>query len=118
MQIVGESEEDGYFNINNILNFPREDLCIINQLWLKYSNGRFGFSVQKRIYQSLGGKRNYDEKIWEAFGDSIGWKKEGRWLNYDDMIFSLKAPEGHLPGSNIWMFNVGSLGRFLLREYL
>ncbi|MCC3433092.1 MAG: GUN4 domain-containing protein, partial [Microcoleus sp. PH2017_04_SCI_O_A] len=49
--------------------FPCEDLRIIDQLWVQYSNGRFGFSVQKRIYENLGGTREYDEKIWEAFGD-------------------------------------------------
>jgi len=34
-------------------NFPCFDLRTIDQLWVKYSNGRFGFSVQKRI---CGGK--------------------------------------------------------------
>ena len=33
---------------------PCKDLCTIDRLWLKYSNGRFGFSVQRRIISELG----------------------------------------------------------------
>ncbi|CCQ59603.1 GUN4 domain-containing protein, partial [Crocosphaera watsonii] len=43
-------------------NFPCEDLRIIDQLWVKYSNGQFGFSVQKQIYMDeLGGTKMYNE---------------------------------------------------------
>ena len=28
----------------------------INQLWINYSNGKFGFSIQKQIWIELGGK--------------------------------------------------------------
>jgi hypothetical protein len=73
-------------------------LRTIDQLWVKYSNGRFGFSVQKRIYQSLGGTREYDSEVWEKFGDKVGWRKKNQWLYYKDLTFSEKAPEAHLPG--------------------
>ncbi|WP_410175078.1 GUN4 domain-containing protein [Nodularia spumigena] len=66
-------------------------------MWVKYSNGRFGFSVQKRIYQSLGGTREYNREIWEAFGDKVGWRKGGNWLHYTDITFDIKSPEAHLP---------------------
>ena len=46
--------EDGWLRREDIDRFPSEDLRTIDQLWVKYSNGRFGFSVQKRIYESLG----------------------------------------------------------------
>ncbi len=94
---VAKREEDGWLDEEDIDNFPCEDLRTIDQLWVKYSNGRFGFSVQKRIYQSLGGTREYDEKIWDAFGDKVGWRKGGDWLKYKDITFDLKAPEAHLP---------------------
>ena len=49
-------------------NFPCDDLRTIDQLWVHYSNGKFGFSVQKKIYMDeLGGTRDYDKKIWEEF---------------------------------------------------
>ena len=96
-------EQQGCLNDSSIIDkFPCEDLRTIDQLWVKYSNGRFGFSVQKRIYQSLGGSREYDIKIWEAFGERIGWRNKNEWLYYNNVTFSEKAPEAHLP--------VGSLG--------
>jgi eukaryotic-like serine/threonine-protein kinase len=97
MLAVCGREKQGWLDVEHIDNFPCSDLRTIDQLWLKYSNGRFGFSVQKRIYQSLGGTREYDSKIWEAFGDRVGWKKKEEWLYYSDLTFDLTAPQGHLP---------------------
>ncbi|UNU22858.1 GUN4 domain-containing protein [Microcoleus vaginatus] len=93
------SKEKGWLGISeSIEEFPCEDLRTIDQLWVKYSNGNFGFSVQKRIYQSLGGTTQEDEEIWERFGDKVGWRKNDKWLYYNDLTFSEKntAP-GHLP---------------------
>ncbi|MEM8675508.1 MAG: GUN4 domain-containing protein [Cyanobacteria bacterium P01_G01_bin.67] len=81
----------------DIDNLPCEDLCTINQLWLHYSDGNFGFSVQKEIYESLGGTREYDDEIWRSFGDYIGWRKEGRWLLLSELSYKRTAPKGHLP---------------------
>ncbi|MEH1976894.1 MAG: GUN4 domain-containing protein [Nostoc sp.] len=86
-----ERERQDYLNINSIHNFPCTDLRTIDQLWVKYSNGRFGFSVQKRIWESLG-------KDYEKFGDRVGWRKSEKWLRYSDMLLNTSAPEGHLPG--------------------
>ncbi|WP_375342016.1 GUN4 domain-containing protein, partial [Okeania sp. SIO3B5] len=47
----------------DIDNFPCEDLHTIDQLWVKYSDGKFGFSVQMEIYQILGNLRFIDERI-------------------------------------------------------
>ncbi|MFM6269889.1 MAG: GUN4 domain-containing protein, partial [Dolichospermum sp.] len=82
--------------------FPCEDLSIIDKLWVKYSDGRFGFSVQKRIYQGLGGTREYNLERWLKFNDKVGWKEGESWLYYSDITFDKiilikKAPEGHLP---------------------
>jgi serine/threonine-protein kinase len=101
MLAVCGRQKEGWLKDENIDNFPCSDLRTIDQLWVKYSNGHFGFSVQKRIYQSLGGTRQYDEKIWEAFGDRVGWRKQRKqgklWLYYKDITFALTAPQGHLP---------------------
>jgi len=80
-------------------DIPCEDLRTINQLWLNYSNGKFGFSVQKEIYESLGGTRDYNEEVVEKLGDRVGWRKGGSWLyNYSDITFNLElAPKAHLP---------------------
>jgi len=96
LEEAGRTEE-GWLKSEDIHRFPYEDLRTIDQLWVKYSNGRFGFSVQKRIYESLGGSREYDQKIWEAFIDRVGWRVNNRLLYYDQIKFSTLAPEGHLP---------------------
>jgi hypothetical protein len=94
---VAGREKERYLDTESIEKFPCEDLGTIDQLWVKDSNGRFGFSVQKRIYQSLGGTTEYDRKVREKFGDRVGWRKNNAWLYYNDLTFSEKAPEAHLP---------------------
>lgn len=90
-------EDSGWIDRDLMHAFPCRDLETIDQLWTKYSNGKFGFSVQKRIYLSLGGKREYDKKIWEIVGDRLGWRINGTWLFQDILIYNIKAPQGHLP---------------------
>lgn len=98
MQKVSGRQNIGYLMPEEIEKFPCEDLRIINQLWLKFSNDHFGFSVQKEIYESLGGTRDYNEKVWENFCDHIGWRKEGEYLLDKDLTLNLElAPKAHLP---------------------
>ncbi|KRH97612.1 GUN4 domain-containing protein [Cylindrospermopsis sp. CR12] len=97
MLTVAKRTEQGYLQLQDIENFPCFDLHTIDQLWLEHSGGKFGFSVQRRIYQSLGGGKNYDLLIWRAFGDQVGWRREGKWLDYSHINFAITAPVGHLP---------------------
>ena len=90
-------ESQGGLDEEDMDNFPCEDLRIINQLWLRYSGDKFGFSVQKEIYESLGGTREYNEEVWNKFGDRVGWRKEEQWLSYSDLTFDLEADQAHLP---------------------
>jgi hypothetical protein len=96
LQVANRTKER-CLRIEDIDNFPCEDLRTIDQLWVKYSNGRFGFSVQAKIYRDLGGTRQYDEKIWKDFGDRVGWRVNNSWISNKDVTFDLKAPEGYLP---------------------
>ena len=81
----------------DIAQFPCSELKKIDQLWLHYSNGHFGFSIQQTIWSSLGGLVDYETK--KKLGDRLGWRKEGQWLNYEQLNFELEpnAPLGHLP---------------------
>ena len=90
-------EKQGWFDDESINNFPCTDLRTIDQLWVKYSNGRFGFSVQKKIYLECGGKTDgeYYEEAWEKFGDLVGWRVKGNWI-YVERAFNTSAPQGHL----------------------
>lgn len=95
-------EKEGWLDYTSIENFPCIDLRTIDQLWVEYSRGRFGFSVQKGIWESV--SRDY-----EMFGNAIGWRKENKnveWLNYDNLTFNLDAPYGHLPAAIAPSFQV------------
>ncbi|KEI68361.1 serine/threonine kinase [Planktothrix agardhii NIVA-CYA 126/8] len=94
VEAAGRTKEGFLVGIDN--NFPCEDLRTIDQLWVKYSNGRFGFSVQQRIYKSLGGARK--PLAWAEFCDIVGWRRvDGKWEEYKDLKFHQTAPVGHLP---------------------
>ncbi|MBW4632679.1 MAG: GUN4 domain-containing protein [Iphinoe sp. HA4291-MV1] len=91
---ASDREEEGWLDDESIDNFPCTDLYTIDQLWVKYSNGRFGFSVQKDILQSV------DQDL-EKFGDLVGWRQgmfwNKGWLVYRELTFDTNAPQGHLP---------------------
>ena len=106
LQAVGRKEND-YIRDEELLNFPCADLRTVDQLWVKYSNGRFGFSVQKKIYLLVGGKPDgkYYEEAWKKFGDRVGWRVKDvgwrvkeKWISYSEVTFDTTAPAGHLPG--------------------
>ncbi|NES66758.1 MAG: GUN4 domain-containing protein [Okeania sp. SIO2D1] len=88
---------EGWVTNDDVKNFSCQDLGTIDKLWVKYSNGKFGFSVQKQIYQSLGDTKEYDEKAWEAFKDKVGWRQGGKSLDYDNLTWDISTPRGHLP---------------------
>ncbi|MGF1603439.1 MAG: GUN4 N-terminal ARM-like repeat domain-containing protein [Thermosynechococcaceae cyanobacterium] len=77
-----------------IEQFPISDLQTMNQLWLVHSEGKFGFSVQRQLWLSLG--RN-----WDALWPKIEWKSDRNWTRYPEgFTWDLSAPRGHLPLSN------------------
>ncbi|MGD1703819.1 GUN4 domain-containing protein [Dapis sp. BLCC M229] len=96
LQVAGR-ESEGWLRYEDVKNFSCQDLGTIDKLWVKYSNGKFGFSVQKQIYQSMGGTKKYNKEVWIAFGNKVGWRKGGKWLSYDSLSFSDKHYKGHLP---------------------
>ena len=106
LQVANRTKE-GWLREEDIDNFPCEDLRTINQLWVKYSGGKFGFSVQAKIYRELGGTREYNERVWNAFGDRVGWRVNKSWIYYKDVTFDIKAPLGHLPvGRGVWRYRL------------
>ncbi|ABA21246.1 GUN4-like protein [Trichormus variabilis ATCC 29413] len=81
----------------DILAFSCQELYKIDQLWQQYSHGYFGFSVQQSIWEEIGGQIDYETE--KKLGDRLGWRKEGNWLNYEQITFKLSpnTPIGHLP---------------------
>jgi len=99
---VAAKEKEWRLDEESIENFPCEDLQEINQLWEHYSKGKFGFNVQKKIYENLGGGQTWDSVVWEKFSERVGWLELGgngsrRWFLEFDLTFNLNAPQGHLP---------------------
>lgn len=96
LQAAGRQSVDN-LQPGELSDFSCEDLRIIDRLWVDYSDGKFGFSVQRRIYQSLGGTGESSAEVWNNFGSRVGWRVNNRWVLYDDVRFNASAPQGHLP---------------------
>lgn len=100
---IGDRKKEGFLRVEDIENFPCEHLQIIDKLWLKYSNGKFAFSVQKSIWDSVGGNPEPNWDIWCSFGEQNGWFANNSWLWWNDLTFTLDAPAGHLPRGGAFM---------------
>ena len=85
--VMGRASE-GWLQIGDIEQFPCQDLKIIDQLWVHYSQGKFGFSVQKKIWQDCGSPTTFHED-WERFAEAIAWMSEGEWKDYSMLTQSL-----------------------------
>ena len=91
-ELAGEKAvKRGYVYFSEVESIPSIDLLTLDKLWIVYSRGKFGFTVQSKILRSLGGR--YD-KLWPR----IGWKKDGIWTRYPNAFnWSIDAPNGHMP---------------------
>jgi hypothetical protein len=72
LEAVGRKEDD-YIRAEELKTFPCKDLRTIDRLWVKYSQGKFGFSVQKQIWQECGSPTN-SGKDWDKFCVKVGWQ--------------------------------------------
>jgi serine/threonine protein kinase len=107
--VAGKATESDLLE-QDIEFFPCTELRTIDQLWIKYSKGRFGFSVQKEIWCNLGGDEAQEFEFWERFGQRVGWcvRKWGLlgktiWRSCDEMTFKSNAPRGNLPRLGCWL---------------
>lgn len=92
---AAKKREYVYFTEANIL--PSTDLCTMERLWLQFSDGAFGYSVQKRVW-------DIEKGDFDKFIRRIGWttvendsERKLRWYGKSEFIYTLKAPKGHLP---------------------
>lgn len=108
-----------YVYFTEVVNIPATDLRSLERLWLKYSLGKFGYSVQKRVFDVT------SKNDFETFCDKIDWnlidmsdlknplKRKRRWFGDDEFIYDLEAaPKGHLPLTSALR------GTMLLKEIL
>jgi formylglycine-generating enzyme required for sulfatase activity len=102
LKIVGK-KEGAQFSGNDFHNFPCEDLQIIDRLWQDNSKGKFGFSIQQRMFSDFcGGEIQWNN--WIELFNLVGWHDvkspnlgfdSGGWLS--TTTYSIDAPNGHLP---------------------
>lgn len=94
----------GYIIPQEIETFLHTELRTIDQLWLHYSSGRYGFSVQKRIWDEEDELKRFIDRVgWQKLYQ--GWRKTGEWLVYFQFpVFKLYAPEGYFPIVGSWGF--------------
>ena len=77
---------------------PEKDLCTMERLWLQFSGGNFGYSVQKRVW-------DVENSNFDNFIRRVGWTKveneserKLKWFGQNEFIYTVeKAPKGHLP---------------------
>lgn len=121
--IIAKKDEDNSLDRNvpldsdSVNKLSCLDLEKIDNLWVKYSQGRFGYSVQGKILRETGNKlAQYNESTYTRFGKQVGWYDEkrdkqsngGGWLNrrHQELNYSIKAPIGHLPGNaGFWLWS-------------
>lgn len=88
---LNQENKRQWLYFTDIFDIPTTDIITIDQLWTIYSLGKFGFSVQRKIWL-------YNNKDWEKFWHAIGWKINKKNLRYpQEFIWNNNAPTGHLP---------------------
>ena len=104
IDLAGESaRRRGYVFFSEVQFISAEDLRAIDELWKEHSNGKFGYSVQRRLWEK-------SQRDFTRFFIRVGWMKkldtEVEQYNYrafpDEFIWEMKddTPEGHLPLTN------------------
>ncbi|MBD1853934.1 GUN4 domain-containing protein, partial [Cyanobacteria bacterium FACHB-502] len=77
------------YNIKRLENFPLQDLNIINDLWINYSGGLYGFNVQKDIWLKLSEGRD-ELEVFDVFCQRVGWHLKWNWFEYPKQILKLQ----------------------------
>jgi GUN4-like/CHAT domain len=99
---VVQRDQGDWIRNEEMLKFPCSELRIIDKLWIGYSEGRFGFSVQNKIWLDIQSQNSFFTNPLRMPGKDfalrIGWcNARGLYKERDDLDFSPTAPQGHLP---------------------
>lgn len=84
-----------------VLKFPCSVLRVIDRLWTTYTGDRFGFSVQLKLYQAVGGSLEtaiaQDAAVLNSLGERVGWRQNNQWKTLDQAQHNLEDPVGCYP---------------------
>jgi hypothetical protein len=81
IRAVGKEEGQRFTRQDLAEVLPQADLLAIDRAWVEASQGHFGFSVQKKIWQECGSPMKPD-KDWDRFCDRVGWQVKGEYVSY------------------------------------
>ncbi|MDJ1184044.1 GUN4 domain-containing protein [Roseofilum casamattae] len=97
--IMAMCKTDEGWNSDIIKQIPCADLRTLDRLWVAASGGKFGFSVQKKIWLELGlTNLDVEDVDLDKFGDAVGWGLRGKPIYYRKSSFDLSAaPNGYFP---------------------
>ncbi|MBP0003415.1 MAG: GUN4 domain-containing protein [Cyanobacteria bacterium SBC] len=99
---AGGVEQRGYLDLDDWEMLSIERLQQIDRLWATYSDGRFGFHVQRQIYRDA-------LEEYSTLGTRVQWVSGGKWFDPDRLNYTSDAPEGHLPLA-VWQSVMVSFG--------
>mmetsp|Transcript_58952 Transcript_58952/g.140462 ORF Transcript_58952/g.140462 Transcript_58952/m.140462 type:complete len:251 (-) Transcript_58952:35-787(-) len=96
IELGGEAAvKRGWVYFAEVRKIEEQDMDAMETLWQHYSEGRFGFSPQRKIWKRVRGQ-------FDKFAEEVSWFTD-TWKNRnwpDEFIYSLEAPVGHLPLTN------------------
>lgn len=122
LQVATWEETEQFWGSENIERFSCKKLHRLDDLWVKYSNGKFGFSVQAEIWQEVGSPIEPGNEQWQALGDRVGWRKDDKWVSNDYLVAdSSLSPAGEFPMGIWWgltdsgIVEIGGLGSLFSR---
>ena len=102
--VLANRTNERWLGRDDVENLPCADILYIDRLFSEASGGKFGLSAQREVLNGLpettpdGVLLSSASDTLVAFGDAVGWRRDGEWLTYDAMSFSPEdAPKGHLP---------------------
>jgi hypothetical protein len=85
-------DQGNVFSRQDLQEFPCWDLLRIDKLWYEASNGHFGFSVQKKIWEQCGSPMSYNDD-YKKLIKAVGWQ---------DPKFSIThSLKGELPRASV-----------------
>ncbi len=116
---LSNRHREGFLRDIDIENLSCQDLGDIDKIWIRSSNGRFGYSVQREIWKKHGLERHESKwietpddprftgyRIEKGFPVEVGWwhptyRQSGTapigFKRFHELSFTLEAPVGHLP---------------------
>ena len=106
IKIAKRRNSHTFIELKTIAEFSCPDMVTIDRLWKKHSGGKYGFSPQQQIWQTVNQNGDFSTETWRSFATQVGWKhgdvaSSSGYLLYEQLIFDPQtAPVGHLP----WWF--------------